>query len=335
LAGSFAFVGIGVACDEDVFYASATSGGIVADETSIFRVASVSKIVTAAAFEVAAGEAGLTRPYDIDAREILGFDLRNPVFPHLPITAGMLMTHTAGIIDHADLIGPEMRLNKLKMAQMFGAFAPGQSFHYSNFGYVLLAACAEKLSGRRFDEIVNTDILAPRGVVGGFNWSGMTTDDRSKFLPTFRRDGKRFLPQIDAVHPADFTCSDYVLGQSTARLSPQGGLRTSLEGMLGLAVAGSGVEREPLWRQSDGPGDYLDGLFEDYGAGEQLLPRPTFYPRPLIGHFGNAYGFNGGVWHDQEAGLSFVYALNGVPLGDESDALSRSELEVFKLMSTL
>ena len=103
----------------------------------------------------------------------------------------------------------------------------------------------------------------------------------------------------------------------------------SLRAMLTLAMSGAGVPRAPLWRHTDGPGDYEGGLFQDYGAGEQLLTDPSFYPRPLVGHFGNAYGFNGGVWWDAQADICFAYALNGVAMGDESDALSDAERAIF------
>lgn len=89
----------------------------------------------------------------------------------------------------------------------------------------------------------------------------------------------------------------------------------------------------PLWRKQDGPGDYLDGLLQDYDAGLQMLPNPPFYPRPLVGHFANAYGFKRRVWWDSEADLGFAYALNGLPMNDESNAMAEAEIEVFKAVA--
>ncbi len=328
-AEPFAFCGIGVSRPGSTTYHLATAPGITADVHSMFRVASVSKIVTAAAFEGAASYNGLERPYDIDAGPILGLDLRHPAFPDRPVTLGMLMTHTSGIIDDAGYAFDGAIADGWSAAERFGQHAPGTFFSYSNLGYILLAAAAEVISGRRFDALV-ADVLSPLGIVGGFNWAGLPAGARAQVLPTFRRDGSRFVPMIDDGLPAIFTPDDsYRLGAHTWQFSPQGGLRMSLKGMLDLAMVGAGVERVPPWRQTDGVGDYLDGLFQDYGAGEQILPNPPFYPRPLVGHFGNAYGFNGGVWWDAEADLAFAYALNGLPMGEESDSLSDAEHAIF------
>jgi hypothetical protein len=77
------------------------------------------------------------------------------------------------------------------------------------------------------------------------------------------------------------------------------------------------------------PGDTLGGHFQGYSTGLQILPDPSFYPRPLIGHFANAYGFTGGIWYDRLACAAFTYALNGMPMGDEDDVMSNEELAIF------
>lgn len=328
-AEPFAFCGIALSHSGKTKYHTATAHGITADEDSMFRVASVSKIVTAAAFEGAALLSGLERPYNVDAGPILGLDLRNPRFPKIPVTLGMLMTHTSGLTDDAGYAFDAAIADTWNPGAAFGPHEPGTYFSYCNLGYILLAAAAEVLSGERFDRLV-AEATSHNGVIAGFNWSGLGQDDCARFLPTFRRDGTDFIPMIDGDTPTPFEPdTGYRLGQHTAQFSPQGGLRTSLRGMLGLAMTGAGVPREAMWRQTDGSGDDLDGLFQDYGAGEQILPNPPFYPRPLVGHFGNAYGFNGGVWWDQEADICFAFALNGVPMGDESDALSEAERAIF------
>lgn len=328
-AEPFAFCGIGIAGRGWSRFFTACADGIAVDEDSLFRVASISKIVTASAFEGAANLAGHERPYGVEAGPILGMDLRHPEFPETPVTLGMLMTHTSGLTDDGGYTFERSIQKDWGTAPRFGPHEPGTFFQYSNLGYILLAAAAEKLSGERFDVLV-ADALSHNDIVGGPNWAGVPTDARDRFLPTYRRDGREFVPMIDVNVPA--SCdpgTDYDLGGHTWRFSPQGGMRMSLRSMLALAQVGASVPRIPLWRQTDGDGEYLDGLFQDYGAGEQILPDPPFYPRPLVGHFGNAYGFKGGVWWDTEADLCFVYALNGAAMGDESDELGSSERAIF------
>lgn len=328
-AAPFAFCGIGIAGRGWKQFHTVCADGIAASEDSIMRVASVSKIVTAAAFESAAGLAGLDRPYAVDAGPILGLDLRHPKFPDTPVTLGMLMTHTSGLSHEAGTVLGETLADSWNAETMFGPHAPGTYFSYCNLGYILLAAAAEALSGERFDTLV-ADALSPNGLEGGFNWAGLDQQALSRFLPIYRREGTHFVPMIDAELPTPFEPdASYQLGKHTALFSPQGGMRMSLRSMLDLSQVGAGVVRNPGWRLTDGDGYNLDGLFQDYGAGEQILPNPPFYPRPLVGHFGNAYGFNGGTWWDAEADICFAYALNGVAMGQESDALSDAERAIF------
>uniref|UniRef100_A0AAN0MLP5 Uncharacterized protein n=1 Tax=Yoonia rhodophyticola TaxID=3137370 RepID=A0AAN0MLP5_9RHOB len=105
--------------------------------------------------------------------------------------------------------------------------------------------------------------------------------------------------------------------------------------MLDMAEALETADMTPLWTPQMGPGDYLDGAFESYGAGLQIFEHPRFYPRPLIGHFGNAYGFAGGIWFDRKRGCSFAYALNGLPMGAESDAVLAEENRIFDVIAEL
>ncbi len=334
LTGPFAFCGIAVAKPGQRHFAISTAPGIHADPQTLFRVASISKIVTAAAFEGAANYVGLERPYDTPIKDVLPIDVTHPHHPQEPVTLGMLITHTSGVWDEAGYVFDGALSDGFDAAQMFGPDKPGTYFRYSNLGYILLAAAAEKLSGERFDTLV-ADALSSNGIRAGFNWVGLSADDLENTLPTYRRARAGFAPQIDAPPITVPALESYVLGQHTALFSPQGGLRTSLSEMLRLAQVLHGGGDQPLWRSTDGPGEYFDGLFEHYGAGLQFLDAPPFYPRPLMGHFANAYGFKGGVWCDKDAGLSFAYALNGFPLGDESDDLSVEERDIFNAIAAL
>jgi len=344
LAPPFAFCGIAVQrAGQAAQYHIATAPGIAADEHSLFRAASISKIVTGQVLsKLVAGKVGLNPPYfSADISDLLDIRLRHPGWPETPLTLGMIASHSASLSDAGGYqMPPGAGLQDWLAGRtdLFSAHKPGTAFDYCNLGYILLAAAAEILSGQRFDHLTRDLLLDPLGITGGFNWSGISASDRQRSVPTYRRDGAGHLPQIDGAVPPDGLVSgtgttmipgNYRLGTDTAIFAPQGGLRISLAGMLALANSLANADQTPLWTPDVGAMDPCGGLFDSYGWGLQLLRAPPFYPRPLIGHFANAYGFTGGVWWDIERQTAFAYALNGLPPDDDDDALSREELMIF------
>lgn len=332
LAPPFAFCGVALAQGGQRRFWTATAPGLTATPQTLWRAASISKIVTGRVVAVLAANAGLRPPNAIDIAPLLGFTLRNPAFPDQPLTLGQVASHTAGLTDAAGyLIPPDLSLADWCAANArFGPQPPGAACAYCNLGYVLLAAVAERLAGERFDDLARRLVLEPLAIAGGFNWSGVA--DRRDRLPTYRRDGARLIAQVDAqvaalgISGPDGVAVDltrWAPGRNPASFSPQGGLRLSLGGALTLAQSLADEDETAFWQGSD------DGLPLGTGLGLMHLPAPPGYPRPLIGHFANAYGFCGGVWHDRQAQVSFAYALNGLPLVDEDDRLRDEELAIF------
>lgn len=314
----------------------ATAPGLSATERTLWRAASLSKVVTARTLEVAGGEGVWER----DASEALGFPLRHPRFPGVPVTLGMIASHRSGLTDAAGYAVAASTTLQAWMAQAgTGAWLlhpPGGFLHYCNLGFVLLAAAAERLGGERFDLLARRHVLDPLGIEGGFAWSGVAPERRGDRLPAFRQTPEGFVPQIDAEVAADgLSGPDGAAsklrppGENPAPLSPQGGLRLSLEGALRLAQSFEGRPVRRLWTPMMGPGDYGDGLLESTGAGVLVFDDPAFYPRPLVGHFASAYGLVAGAWHDRLRGASFAYVLNGLPDGDEEDGWRPEERAIF------
>lgn len=341
LAGSFAFVGMGVSHRGKTALATAAAPGIRADTQSIFRVASVSKTITGQMLDRKHIETDISPYLDRNG----GFKLRHPDWPEVEITGGMLASHSAGLTDDGGYsLPPGTRMLDWIQQQgrnIWSKHRPGSHFSYCNLGYVILGTALH--INQRFDQRA-ADGLTYMGVTGGFNWSGVSSQGRKNTLPTYRKDGLKFVAQIDEnIAPAGVldTAGQPIVekhlqpGLNAGVFAPQGGLRTNLAGMLRIAACLKGTAWPVLWSPEMGTMDDEDGLFDQYSQGMQILRRPAFYSRPLIGHFGNAYGFNGGVWYDAQADLAFAYALNGVPMDNESDTLSEAERQVFDVIAGL
>lgn len=300
----------------------------------VFRVASISKIVTAGVCL----SSGID-PHD-DMSDHLGWPLRHPDHPTKAITAGMVAAHHAGLSDRAGLHpDPHRDLQRMCASPAPWTWEPGQCLSYCNFGYVLLAAAAEGATGRRFGDLAQ-DWLAQRRIGGGFNFWGLDPDARAMARPCLRPDpGGRFSPQIDEsvagtgfVDPLGSGNSAPDPGSAPWLWSPQGGLRTDLKAALRLAQEIPNLDPAPIWRRGQGKIDGPASVYQSWGFGLQILDEPRVWPRRLIGHFGDAYGFRGGVWHDPKTGVSFAYFLNGIAeaRGPEADDFSPSERALFQ-----
>jgi CubicO group peptidase (beta-lactamase class C family) len=107
------------------------------------------------------------------------------------VTLEQLLSHTAGMrpfLKAAELAafpsfpatGREQRLAFSRwLLQLPPALPPGRRYHYSNAGYTVATAMAEKVSGRAWEELMQERIFAPLGLQSaGFGWPGAAGPDQ-------------------------------------------------------------------------------------------------------------------------------------------------------------
>ena len=132
-----------------------------------FRLGSMNKMFTATATLqlVEAGKLALD--------DTVGKHLSD--YPHKDVaskvTVRHLLTHTGGT---GDIFGQEFTENRLTLREhsdyvkLYGARAlthePGAEHRYSNYGYVLLGALIEKVSGMSYYEYVRSKVFQPAGM---------------------------------------------------------------------------------------------------------------------------------------------------------------------------
>ena len=136
------------------------------DPSHVFEIGSVTKQFTGAALLRLAEEGKLA--------------LDDPITKFLPdlpaafqaITLTHLLTHTAGVPSYTAF--PEWQprwredMTLETLISLFRDkpldFVPGQSWSYSNSGYVLLGAAIEKASGKSYEDYVEQELFAPLGM---------------------------------------------------------------------------------------------------------------------------------------------------------------------------
>ncbi|MFI7441691.1 serine hydrolase domain-containing protein [Nonomuraea indica] len=145
--------------------------------TSLFRLASLSKHITAAAVIRLAqdGKLSLSAP----VAPLLG--LSTAADPRLAkVTVWRLLQHTGGwdrdiskdylYLDHtiAAALGVPLPIDQDDIIRYAGSraldFDPGSRFAYSNYGYLLLGRIVEKVSGIGYESYVRQKLLAPVGI---------------------------------------------------------------------------------------------------------------------------------------------------------------------------
>ena len=138
-------------------------------EDTIFEMASVTKMFTAAAVMLLVREGKLS----LDEEYTKLF----PEFPYPGVTLRHLLTHTSGIPDYdvEELVAPVLKEEKrippcsevirlISESDEEPVGAPGEAFCYSDIGYTLLANAVEKASGVRFEDYLKKNIFEPAGM---------------------------------------------------------------------------------------------------------------------------------------------------------------------------
>ncbi len=319
----------------------ASARAVTADDP--MRIASISKLVTTLGVMrmVDKGQLDLDR----DVSDYLGWTLRNPAFPDVPITLRRLLSHQSSLSDGGELyiipLGTSLRERLADPRVWDSAHAPGSGwFHYTNLNFPVVASVMERVSGERFDRLMQRLVLKPLKLDACFNWSGCSAKAVGRAVVLYRTSGEVAKDDLRGALPGclvttgpDGACdlSRYVPGHNGALFSPQGGLRISMRDlarigqMLGRQGAGflSGrayVEMtQARWRfdGSNGLGEdgAASGFFCAYGLAVQRIGsrgekcRDDLFGDGIarLGHSGDAYGLKSGLWWDPLTGRGLAF----------------------------
>jgi CubicO group peptidase (beta-lactamase class C family) len=141
--------------------------GIPNTPVTQFRVGSMNKMLTAVATLqlVQAGTLRLDVPLGTYLPDYPNAELASKVTLH------HLLTHTGGT---GDIFGPQFTAHRSELRntedylELYGTrglqFAPGSQWAYSNYGFMLLGAVIERVSGMSYDDYIAARVLAPAGM---------------------------------------------------------------------------------------------------------------------------------------------------------------------------
>lgn len=241
---------------------------VPAKPESSYRMASITKTFTA----FAVLQLVETRKMDLDA-EIQAYV---PYFPQKkwPITIRQLLGHLGGIphyVDRDKELHNKTHKNTREAIAIFQDFdlvaEPDTKYHYSSYGYNLLGAAIEKVSGLSYGEYIQRHIFDPLGM------SDSRMDDPTAPIPN-RVKGYWFVS-------GRIARSEYV--DISSRFAA-GGTRSTVVDLLKYArgiIQGKLLEPQ-TWRQMLVPMATKDGLLTGRGM--------SWMVRPRRGHFQISHG---------------------------------------------
>ncbi|MEA5145797.1 MAG: serine hydrolase domain-containing protein, partial [Candidatus Limiplasma sp.] len=169
-------------------YGSIAPDGAPMTADTLFRVGSISKMVTAVGVMQLVERGTLALDGDVGA--VLGIPLRNPQYPDIPITLRQLMSHSAGLRDSGHYT-IALRGEARPLAELFAqpqvrylfhpGAAPGSRTEYSNFGGGLLGSVLEAATGQTVDAYMAANVFAPLGITAAYQSgalpAGVTVSD--------------------------------------------------------------------------------------------------------------------------------------------------------------
>ncbi len=325
-------------------YADKAAGRKVTADDPV-RVASISKMVVAIGVMRLVEQGKLDLDADVSTQ--LGWTLRNPAYPDVPITLRLLLSHRSSLTDAAGYyavpLDGDLRDITDQAKAWDAAHAPGTFHRYTNLNFPVVASVMEHVTGERFDKLMQRLVLAPLGLHACYNWDSCDEATVAHAVVLYEngepvKDNDHGRKPACAVVPArDGSCdlSTWKAGVNGALFSPQGGLRISANGLakIGRMLLGDGMVdgvrlltpasvREmstPVWTWAPGNGETGegddDGFDCRYGLAVQTLatPLPKCGDDPFgdgvarIGHAGNAYGLLSGLWVDRAGGTGVAY----------------------------
>ena len=294
-------------------------GGEITEDTC-FRVASVTKFVTAVGLMTLYDQGKFE--LDADIREALPMmPLVNPAYPDIPITARQLLSHTSSFKGDADYTTPTWELITNPDNQYYERkYAPGTHYQYSNMNGAMFGSMIEALSGKSLNTYMREAVFDPLDINAAYHPSLLP--DMSNVADTFGLEGMQVLYMAEVRRFENYhdTCDPrancgysigrmYISGSGLERLLitlMNGGIYEDTRILQPETVAMMEAEQETI------PGSTVSGVSR-YGLGMEHLhnmPGGMWY-----GHQGRVGGLTCDAYYQRDTGLTLVVITTGYKYG--------------------
>ncbi|MCS3427688.1 serine hydrolase domain-containing protein [Leucobacter aridicollis] len=239
-----------------------------------------------------------------------------------------LLAHTAGWIA-GNSASPGEIAQALSLPMTRAVTAPGERFHYSNVGYVVLGLALAEAAGTAFPRLLADRIFSPLGLPGAL--ASLTGAERARLCPGTvpTRDDAQWAPgdplsQQSWVEPAG---ADGNVGASARELLQFGLALTDPTGFasesawLPAAVAAIATPTAPSGEDILGAGPHLRVRGARYGLGVNVEPTAD---GTLLTHGGGMIGYGAFVIAHPELDLTVAVLLSTPGEWPHAELLARA-----------
>ena len=327
IASSLGVVGMGLcvfADGEPVYtvnygYADREAGRL-ADDDTVYRAASVSKLISTMVLMTLYDDGVLT-PYS-ELETLTGFPYNTPASDS-PVLLWHLLTHTAGIVDsYAYENSPYGKPSiSYVISNSYSGYAPGKAYSYSNLGAGTIGGIVEKLTGEYFHDYAKRALFDPLGMDAGYCIDLINNRDNAASLYSYGTllYTVRSWGRTSAYYESYGLGNSYLSAQCELLITP-----TDLA-KLGIVLSGDGtvdgktaLSREAVNLINE---TYFIGDSMDFDMGLSVRKyKGNFVPnRTIYGHPGQAYGSVNGLYYDPSDGTGVAICSVGCSVALNED----------------
>lgn len=292
------------------------------DARSLFRSASVTKMVTAMGVMKLVEEGKIDLDGDISA--LMGFSIRNPHHPDAPITPRQILCHTSSLASTGSFNRRAKTLKQLLAGpgreKYFLKQKPGSFYTYSNLNGGLMGAMIEQASGMSVNDYMQANFFAPLGIEAAYSLRLLSGIDETRISPVYQKDGatlesvKRLIQNAEGYENTSDGNLHYNITIGALWISPEGLLKLTEVLANGGECRGVRVLQEDTVRMmltdpSLAPQSTVSLAGGEYGLGVQRQKMGT---KTWWGHQGTVHGMLINACFEPESRLCFIAMANSM-----------------------
>ena len=313
------------------FGADAKYNGRPVDGDTVFKVASLTKMITAVGVMrlKEAGKLNLDAPLTYGE----GTPIRNPRFPDTPVTLRQAMSHTSSLLGSAPYAtAPAWEKITPDQNRFFSKYEPGTNYEYANLNGGIMGSAIERASGQSLNAYMRDAIFSPLGINAAY--AAHLLPDPAPLSRTYTQDGEVYMKAEKYLEEDQAFYEDTCDPDSHYRASV-GSLYISLSGMakigemLACGGAADGVRllspqatAEMRADQRAVRGSSVTGE-SPYGLGVYRFTASD--GRTWYGHQGRWVGMLTDLFVDPDTRTAVVLVMNGVGRSGSGELDAKAE----------